>query len=346
MLQGMVAFYGVRGESIIALELGEQLLSLAHKAHDAGLLLEAHLAQGYTLVVLGEFEQARVHLESGSALYDTQKHRSHAFLYGQDPGVACLYFSSYLLWLFGYPDQALTKISHARALAQELSHPYTLAMTLFHSGSLHHLRREADLSEEYAEACMRLSTERGFPLISALNFLVQGRALSERRKRTELVPQMQKVVTDLQAMGVTSWTSFLWILLAEVLEKTGQAYQGIAVLTEALVLASQTGDRWFEAELYRLKGELTLQQWKVESQKSKEEEAEACFLKAIDIARQQQAKSWELRAAISLARLWQQQGKRAEAHKLLSDVYNWFTEGFDTKDLQEAKALIEELGYC
>jgi predicted ATPase len=137
-------------------------------------------------------------------------------------------------------------------------------------------------------------------------------------------------------------------MLARTYGWLGRTEEGLAVLAEAEVFIAETGERWEEAELYRLKGELTLQQrqgesQKVDSQKSKEEEAEACFLQAIDVARQQQAKSWELRAATSLARLWQQQGKKAEAYKLLSEVYGWFTEGFDTKDLQEAKALLEEL---
>ena len=173
--------------------------------------------------------------------------------------------------------------------------------------------------------------------------IMRGWALAEQGQAEEGIAQIRQGLDAYQAMRTAIKLTHWLGLLAEVYEKVGQAEEGLRVLDEALAAALRTGERCYEAELYRLKGTLTLQA-KVPSPKSEvEEEAEMCFWKAIEIARKQQAKSWELRASTSLARLWQQQGKVAQAHKLLSDVYNWFTEGFDTKDVQEAKALLDKL---
>src|SRR5262249_50098611 len=191
-----------------------------------------------------------------------------------------------------------------------------------------------------------------FSGLSPVTILPHGWALAMQGQEKEGIQQIQQALAAVRATGTKERRPHHLALLAEAYGKTGQVEEGLTTLDEALPAGDRTGGRWYEAELYRLKGELTLQQ---ESQKAKgkrqkskvetdaQDEAEACFLKAIGIAQKQQAKSWELRASTSLARLWQQQGKRADAHKLLADVYNWFTEGFDTKDLQEAKALLEAL---
>jgi predicted ATPase len=173
--------------------------------------------------------------------------------------------------------------------------------------------------------------------------VLRGWALVEQGQREEGVPEMRQGMDALRAIGSEIERPCFLALLAEVYRKEGQIEDGITALVEALAMVDKTGERFYEAELYRLKGKLTLQQSGVQSLESRVREAEGCFLKAIEIAQKQQAKSLELRAAMSLARLWQQQGKRTEAHRLLSEVYSWFTEGFDTKDLQEAKALVAEL---
>jgi predicted ATPase len=216
------------------------------------------------------------------------------------------------------------------------------------------LRREVQLTHERAGVVITLSTEQGFPQALAMGTIYRGWALAEQGRGEEGIGQMRQGLAALQATGAELFRPYYLVLLAEAYEKVGQTEEGLNVLTEALATIDKTGERYNEAEMYRLKGELLLQQFKVQSSRFKvpdprlltpdpQGEAEACFLKAIDIACKQQAKSWELRASTSLARLWQSQGKKAEAHKLLSDVYNWFTEGFDTKDLQEAKALLDEL---
>jgi predicted ATPase len=274
--------------------------------------------------------------------------------------VTCLCYDALALWYLGYTDQALRKIQEALSLAQERSHPFSLAYALYHTASHHRFRRQEQAAQEWAEKAITLSTEHGFHFWLVLGTIVRGRALAERGQAEEGIGQIRQGLATCRAAGAGIGQTNYLAMLAEGYVQAGQAREGLTTLAEALDLVQKTGEHSHEAELYQLKGELTLQQEnqkaKVKGQKSKIEtssqpltpstqaEAEACFLKAIDIARKQQAKSWELRAATSLTRLWQQQNKKAEAHKLLSDVYNWFTEGFDTKDLQEARGLLGELG--
>jgi predicted ATPase len=220
--------------------------------------------------------------------------------------------------------------------------------------------REGQLTQERVETLMTLATDQGFSPWLAYGTILRGWVLAARGQGEEGIEQMRQGMVTLQAMRSDLRRSQFLALLAEAYTKVGKAKEGLNVLSEALDFADKIGERYYEAELYRLKGTLTLQQEsqkaKGKAQKSKvtdprppipdpQGEAEACFLKAIDISRQQQAKSLELRATMSLARLWQQQGRRHEAHNRLSAIYNWFTEGFDTKDLQEAKALLEALKH-
>jgi predicted ATPase/class 3 adenylate cyclase len=358
VLHGLCGFYYVQGKFQAARELGEQCLGLAQREHDPVRLLAVHEELGLTLFCLGELISAREHLEQGIRLYDPQQRRFRAFRSGQAPGVACLSFAAAALWHLGYPEQALKRSHEALTLAQKLSHPYSMAFALGRSAVLHQLRREGQAAQERAEATITLSTEQGFTLWLAAGNICRGWALAEQGE--EGIAQIRQGLAAYRATGGEATLSHLLALLAEAHGKMGQAEEGLNVLAEALVVTHKNQERFYEAELYRLKGELLLtqesknQKSKGKSQKSEntdprplapdpQEDAEACFLKAIEIARQQQAKSLELRASTSLARLWQQQGKRREARNTLSEIYNWFTEGFETKDLQEAKALIGEL---
>jgi predicted ATPase len=230
-----------------------------------------------------------------------------------------------------------------------------LVIALGWTSFLHQYRREGRATQERAESTITFSIEQGFPFWLVAGTILQGWALAEQGQGEEGITQIRQGLSVHQATGSELWRPYFLSLLAEVYGKGGQVEGGLSVLAEALAVVDKTGERVYEAELYRLKGELTLQQrFKVQGSKFKvtdprpltldpQGEAEACFLKAIDIARKQQAKLLELRATTSLARLWQKQGKRKQARKLLADIYGWFTEGFDTKDLQEAKALLEEL---
>jgi predicted ATPase len=258
------------------------------------------------------------------------------------------------LWSLGYPDQALKKSREALTLAGELSHPYSLAAALYYAAMFHQDRREEQLTQERAEAVITLATEQGFAIWVALGNILRGWALAKQEQGEEGIIQMRQGLTAWRATGAELIRPYCLVLLAEAYEKVGQLEEGLSMLAEALEAVNKTGERFYEAELYRLKGQLMLQKFQISGSKfqvanpqsltpNPQSEAEAYFLKAIEIARRQQAKSLELRAVMSLSRLWQKQGKTKEAHEMLAEVYNWFTEGFDTADLREAKVLLEEL---
>jgi predicted ATPase len=296
------------------------------------------LALGVTLFHLGEYAAARRHLEQGITLYDPQQHRFLAFLYGQDPGVACRLYAAHALWVLGYPDQALKQTDAALSLSQEVSHPYSRALALTFTALLHHFRREARLTYESAEAALSLSTEQGFVLWAALATMEQGWALTAQGQEQEGIARIQRGLTAYQAIGTELARSHRLGILAEAYGSSGQVEAGLRVVAEALALVEKNRERYWEADLQRLQGALLLA-----LSTPHQTEAETCFHKALALARHQQAKSLELRAALPLARLWQQQGKRAAARELLAPVYGWFTEGFDTVDLQEARMLLEDL---
>jgi predicted ATPase len=338
VLFGLWRFYFAQAEHQTARELAEQCLSLAYRLHDPACLLQAHFALGGSFCFLGEPDPAHAHLEQGIALYDMQAHRALAFRAGVDLGVWCLSYAANVLWAQGYPDQSLRRAYEALTLAQALSHPHSLAAALFYVALTHGYRREEHATREQADAAVALASEQGFPLYLVLAMLYRGWALAAQGQAEEGVAQLQQALAAFRATGAKLALSAMLSLLAEAYAKAGQVEASLQTLAAALALVDQTQERYYEAELYRLQGELLLA-------RSAEHHAEAatCFRHALDVARHQQAKSLELRAATSLSRLWQQQGKRAEAHELLAPIYGWFTEGFDTKDLQEAKALLEAL---
>ena len=342
VLLGLRLFYNVRAEFQKVRQLSEQLLTFAQREQDPARLLEAHRSLGTTLFWLGELTTAQAHLTQGLAWYDPQQHRSHALLYGQDPRIACLTYAAWILWFQGYPEQAQQKNNEALRFARELTHPYSLAWTLGLAACLAQFCQEKRLTQEYAEAVITLSHEYGFLGWAAYGTILRGWALAEQGRGKEKLAQIHQGLAAYRTTGSVQVQPYFLALLAATYGEVGQAEKGLGVLAEAMAIMDKTGERFYEAELYRLKGELTLQT-SIQSLESRVKEAEACFQKAIEIARKQSAKSLELRAVMSLARLWQQQGKKAEAHQLLAEIYTWFTEGFDTKDLQEAKALLDEL---
>jgi predicted ATPase len=347
MLRRLFSFYFNRLELQTARELAEQEMRLAQSIQDSYLLSVAHQALGITLCRLGALASARLHLAQAIALYDPQTHPRSTFG-SADLRVDCLCFASSTLWHLGYPEQALQRSQEAVALAAGLSHPFSLATTLGHAALLNLFRRDEQVARERAEAVMTLSTEQGFPFWLAWGTILRGGALAAQGQGEEGLAQLRQGLAARRVMGAERLPYFL-ALLAEVYRQGGQAEEGLAVLAEALATVDKTGERFCEAELCRLKGELLLTQEGLRLQavghREKIEEAEACFHKAIEIARRQQAKSWELRAVMSMSRLWQRQGKKDEARQMLAGIYGWFTEGFDTKDLQEAKALLEELSH-
>jgi predicted ATPase/class 3 adenylate cyclase len=338
-LMGIGTFYMASGKLQTARELREQLLSLAQRQQEPVLLLHAHLALGATLFWLGELAQARVHLEQGIYLYDQNPSHSPSFV-GDDPGVSGRRLVALALWVLGYPDQALRRSREALTLAQELSHPFSLAFALAQATVLYYFRGEKQAAQEQAEAVIALAREHGFSRWEAWGTVIRGWVLAAQGQREEGIDQICQGLAAWQGTGQELGRPFLLAMLAEAYGKVGQAEAGLSMIAEALALMDKIAERDYAAELYRLQGDLLRAQAGARQQG---QEAEACFQQALDIARRQQAKSWELRAAMSLSRLWQQQGKRAEARQLLAPIYNWFTEGFDTTDLQEARVLLEAL---
>jgi len=335
VLHGLHRFYLSQGELPIARELAEQILRLAQRQADPLLLVPAQRVVGATLWFLGEFALAQPHIEQGLALYDPQQHSTYVPLYGQDEGVACLVHAGCLLWFLGYPDQEIQRSREAISLAQKLAHPFSVAYALSFAVWTYQFRREARAVKEQTAAIIALSTEQGFPYWLAMSAVHRGWALTEQGQGEEGIVQIRHGLAAWRETGAEMlWRYFLG-LLAEAHAKMGQVKEGLAVVAEALAAVPTTG-RFWEAELYRLKGELLL---KAEA----EAEAEECFRQAIEVAQRQGAKSLELRATVSLGRLLQPQGKREEARRTLAAIYGWFTEGFDTLDLQAARDLLEEL---
>jgi predicted ATPase len=365
VLWGLWGIYNGRGDHQTMRALGEQLLSLAQRLEVPDLLLEAHHAMWTSLFSGGELAAARMHQEQGLRLYDPQRHRIHAALYsGHDPGVCCRYRAAPALWLLGYPDQAVASSQAALALAQQLAHPHSLQLALYWAAVLHHQRREVSLTQAHAEAAMSMATDQEFPQQVAIAMPLRGWALAASGQGQEGIAQIHQGLAAYGATSATRDRPYYLALLAEVCAPAGQTTAGLEAVTEALAMVAKSAVRWWEAELHRLQGELLLHAEGRKAQaplrgrsaashrrRSRGEggvrhaalTAEACFQQALAIARRQQAKSLELRAAMSLSRLWQQHGKRAEARALLAPVYGWFTEGVDTADLQEARALLEAL---
>jgi predicted ATPase len=337
-LWGLWYFYLVRAELQTAHELGEQLLQLAQRVHAPALLLVAHRVLGQTLAFLGEFSTAQMHLEREMTLYDLEQHHAFASLYGQDQGVICRSWAALPLWSLGYPDQALQRSREALTWAQELGHPFSLAYAMCFAGMLCQLCRDVQAAQEQATAEMALCAEQGFALYLARGTILQGWAIAEQGQGVAGLAQMRQGLVAYQATGAAVFRPYYLAFLAEAYGKLGQDGEGLTLLGEALAAVHKTGERFYEAEIYRLKGELLL----VRSAEN-HREAKACFQQALAVARRQQARAWALRVATSLSRLWQHQGKRAAAYDLLAPIYGWFAEGFDTPDLQEAEALLEAL---
>ncbi len=346
VLLGLRRYHLARGELQTAHELGEELLTLAQSVQDPTHLSRAHMMHADTLDSLGEFAQCLEHSQQGMAVYDPAGCRSHMALYGNDTGVGCQMYQALALWYLGYPDQALKRAEETLTLAHELSHPFTLVFTLYYTARLHLLCREVGAVQERVEALLRIAKERGFALFEAWGTILSGWALAEGGKIEAGIGEMQQGLSAMRDVGVEVLLPEFFSLLARAYGKAGQPEEGLRLVADALTRVERTGERKFEAELFRLKGELLLSQ--VEAKVKTEagrcyHDAETCLQRALEVGRRQRAKSWELRAATSLSHLWQKQGKPDKATKLLQEIYGWFTEGFDTADLRDAKALLDAL---
>jgi len=339
VLLGLLSCYLVRAEHQTARELGEELLTLAQRQQDAKLLCLGHFGLGAALYCLGAFAPAHEHLAQSIALNDPQQSLAHPFLFGMDLGVFGRSWSAHALWHLGYPDQARAMSHTALARARELAHPFSLALALNYAAICHQFCREERATYERAEAATVLCREHGFMYYLAWGPILQGWVVMQQGQGEAGITQMRDGLAAFRATGGQVRLPYYLGLLAGACRLVGQGAVGLTLIAEASVQAATTGEGWWQAELYRLKGELLVQEGGTHAVR----EAEECVRLALTVARRQQAKSLELRAAMSLARLWQLQGQRTEAYELLAPIYGWFIEGFDTADLQEAKALLEEL---
>jgi predicted ATPase len=343
VLWGLWIFYLVRAELTAARRIAEEFLQLADHLPYPGLAMEA------TLMHLGEFPPALEHFGKAFLLYDPVLHRDDSFRYSQNSGVAAQCHAAWILWFLGEPDQASKRISEALELARELSEPHGLAHALYFASILHQLRREELLAQECAEAVIAISGEHGLALYQAIATVIKGWAQVDQGQPQAAIGQIRQGLVAHQATGMELLRTHFLGLLAEALGKAGEAGEGLRVLEEAIAMGDRNGERYYHAELYRLKGELLLMQSarRPLSQTSMRAKAgahaELSFYQSIRIAKQQNAKSLELRASVSLARFHQNLGKHEDVRGLLAQAYGKFTEGFDTMDLREARALLDEL---
>ena len=350
VLRGLWVVHEMRAELKTARKLGEQLLTLAHHLDDPDLLIEVHRALGNTLLWIGEFAHAREHLQKAIALHDPEQHTALAFQYGTDPRTVCLLYETLTLWVLGYPEQALQKSQEALARAEEGAHQHSLSLAaaLNWTGLLHQLRGEVEVTYERAVAGIALAQQCGFPDWEMIGTIFRDWAVAAQSRNEAPVEQLQKMIAAWCATGAELLRPYFLGLLAEQYGKIGRIEKGLVLLDEALAVVNTSGERFSEAELYRLRGELLLVRDanRLSAQTSpprSNSEVESCFQKALFVARQQGAKSWELRAATSLAQQWFKQGKRESARRVLTETADWFTEGRETRDFQAAQALLAEL---
>jgi predicted ATPase len=338
-LRGLWIFHMLRARHDAACELAGQMLALAQEEQSPAFHLEACKSLGQSRFYLGEFVGAAAQLEDALRLYNPEQHRTHTLLYGSDPAVGAGVYAAWTLWCLGHLDQSLAKRQEALARAREIGHHYSLAIALCHCALVHQHRRDVQLTEELSEALMALSTEQGFAYWPAVAAAMKGWVLAERGQGEASIAALRSAMATIRAIGAAAELPWYLALLAGAHATVGQTAEGLDAIAEALALVASTNERFYEAEIYRVKGDLLLKHGGPDGAAG----AESCFRQALDIARVQSAKSWELRTATSLARLWGEQGERQKAQDLLASVYGWFTEGFDTADLKDAKALLGEL---
>jgi predicted ATPase len=339
VLWGLWRYYRQGRDFQKARALAEELLRLGEHQHDPALLIQALHAQWTTRFFLGEYASAVEHTERGVSLYDPQEHHVQASRFGgHDPCICGLTIAAWSLWALGYPDQALKRIDQSLALARELDHPWSLGLALDLGIQMHELRGENDAVLERAESLLTLATEVSYAEYQATAEFLQGRAWMRQGKKEAGAAAMLRVRASRRTAGAEIGEPYFVSLAAAAYGDRGESEEGLGLLDEVLSETGSSGMRYWDAELHRLKGELLLSLPEADCNA-----AEACFKQAVDVARGQNTKSLELRAATSLSRLWYDQAKPEAARALLAPIYQWFSEGFNTADLQQARALLDEL---
>jgi class 3 adenylate cyclase/predicted ATPase len=338
VLSGLSTFHQTRSDFAAMRRTAFDLLQLGERLGDRASALVGHRSTGLCLFHLGEFHSAREHLERVLSMYVPGEHHLLASIAAFDMRAAALTYLPLSLLILGYPDQARQWHEQALPWSRSLGHPHTLAFSLHYAAFFHLLGRDAPSGVEAIDELSSLAAEQRFPIWLAGADIMRGYLLAGRDKAAMALPLARKGLAQRQATGSSWHDTYFLGLLAWIAQDAGESDEAHRLLESALAMASRTGERWYEAELYRLRGQCL-----IAHQQCAGAAAQTCFRRAIAAAQSQQAKLWELRAATSLSRLWAEQGKRAQARDLLAPVYGWFTEGFDTADLKDAKGLLDEL---
>ncbi len=338
MLYGLWASNFTAGAIAAALEHATNFLSIAQSQPSSGLLLVAHRVLGHSLIFSGDHRAALAHLETAASLCRPEEHRNSALRYGADIGVHALVMLSWALWHRGYPDQSARAADRALALSRQLRHAHTLSFAFYFAGMAAAFARDVATACARSNDCIALASEHGFPQWAAAARVLQGWTDAQKGEATTGIARIRDGMAAFEATGARLATPLFLALLAKALAFAGKIEEGLAALDDALAQAAVSGVRGWDAEIHRLRGELTGRLPYPDPAK-----AEDSFRTALAIAREQGTRGYELRAAMSLARLLREEGRRTEAHDLLAPVYSSFTEGFDTPDLKETKALLDEL---
>jgi predicted ATPase len=337
-LAGLAYAQIVRGRMHEARALAEEFLVLAEPLHDPLSLSAGHWVLAYTAWWQGDVVDVRDHSRQCLALYNPEQHRAGIAAYNNNPGIVCGYLDALASWVLGYPTQAVRAMERTVAHARDLGHPYSVGVSLLFAAQLSQLRREPEPARTRAEEALAISTEHGLHALAQWCLLPRGWALTQQGQVPAGIADITEAMDRRRSMGMGAvWPWFL-ALAAEAHSALGQFGQALSALEEADQWVQRNGERLYAAEVCRLKGDLLLRQ-----EGSDPAQAEDCFEYALAIARDQHAKSWELRAALSMARMWAAGGRLQDAQDVLSPVYHWFTEGFETPDLKEAKALLDQL---
>jgi predicted ATPase len=339
VLYGLWVTNNTAGNLAAALEHAANFLSVAQSQPSSGPLLVGHRTLALSLMLSGDYPAALAHFETAASLYRPDEHRDSAFRYGQDIGVIAFVQLSWALWHRGYPDQSARAADRALAYSRELGHSHTLCGAFYYAGMAAAFARDVATACAYGNDCVALASEHGFAQWAAVGRSLQGWADAQRGVETTGIARLRDGLAAAEATGTRSNTSLFLVLLAEALALAGKIEEALASLDDVLAKAAVSGERGWDAEIHRLRGELTGRLPHPDPAK-----AEDSFRTALAIAREQGARGYELRAAVSLARLCRDHGRHAEARDVLAPVYGWFTEGFDTPDLKDAKALLDELG--
>jgi predicted ATPase len=333
---GQSRYHAVRGELDLAQRLDEDLLRLSRQRNDFAGLVLGHMSSGRNQLTAARFASSRSHLEEALGLHDPISHHALVHQVGFHPHVSSQAYLGVVLFCLGFPDQALAQSNAAITEARRLAHPTSLAVSL-NIGilPLWLLGDNAALGQR-AEELIAVASEQGFPGWGAQGTMFRGWVKVKNGDVTQGISLLRSGANAYRATGAEAWTPYYIALLARACEIAGQVEEALTLLDDALQIVAKTGERWYAAELNRLKGQLLLRQGHAEA-------AEELYRRALSIAVEQEAKLWELRADMSLARLYRDQSRHAEARDILAPIYGWFTEGFDTADLKEAKALLDEL---